>query len=1172
MKTKNKIKNEFFLLFVLFAMVRLAPADVLIWTAATGDYGAGANWGGSTPVSGDELRISNGGTAQIALGNTYVGGKVLLGRGASGVGNLSMSGGTLTLDVAPSLSVADGSGSSSTVDMEGSSALNASGNILVGARGAGVKLMDGDSLIGTFANVNIIGGAGSESIVYDRDNGSLLLKSPAVAGVHQRVVEWVDRLPNQPPTYDMRDWKKVARDLDALMFDWNASGAEELPLISLYENQYNYSWDSFEFGSYVGTPNGNGMGPRAMVNGVLVGVDKSNQDGHDYFVEVQQYYNKRNGYNIYSEDINDNGGAAGGNVKFYLWAHNNLSFYELYDRNRDVVNFTEQFAGVANAWYDILGNIMGGLSNDRITFSGIGGVNLDTMETYEGQCWEDTSAAFAYLQYMAWRELGDAKYLDGVDWCMDYLLRQNVSPLYSFHMSYAPYLAARRNMEADDRRYDEHKLVTWCFEPDPLGVHEMYGMHLGVWSNAAVQPYGLIGGVNDNGVPDKALPPGTFNTALNMKALVRYDDRYARIAGKWLLHAANSARLYYANSMDGNHQQPFDKLWADRFDPEYCLSYEQVQEFKTLYQFPVEDLPAFGTVSGDVSGLDGSGETYQTLTEVDVDGADGLEHTWRIPCDTATSRQLAVMATIVDGGDADFAFNVYYALDAPTNYTRVFQLTSTNANAMRIGDIPGGDATDIYVKVEDKNRVDGNSGHDSLLVDCVYVRMADTNISPYMAGPYRSFKEPLDRVAKSARNFALYLAIDVGRLAAGFGFTDVEQILSWDLNAADFFKDPCYPMHLYYNPYSHAMNIHVDVGTESVNLYDTVCDSFLAFGVSGLTPIEIPADCARIVVRTPADGAIRHSVPYRMECGGVMVDYLATRGEVLHESFENGWPDGAIVASASLTAADAYDSGYSIELDGQDSVTIPIVATGLTRLEVAYARRITGATTNDEFFCEFYDGQTWQELERYEGVERAPGTTWKMKYVDLPESADDSATFHLRFRVDYSQGHANVDLLTIMASATAEASGFAAWQRNHFTSDEIVADLAGRESDFDGDGIDNECEYYFGLDPRSPLNPRQPALSIVSEVSNDYPAVTYTRRNDDGHLAYAVQVSHSLGEEWMVAVRDDDGKNEHSYTVVDGPNDNLDETETLTFRYNTPFADLDDPVFFRIVTGFEPVD
>jgi hypothetical protein len=298
-----------------------------------------------------------------------------------------------------------------------------------------------------------------------------------------------------------------------------------------------------------------------------------------------------------------------------------------------------------------------------------------------------------------------------------------------------------------------------------------------------------------------------------------------------------------------------------------------------------------------------------------------------------------------------------------------------------------------------------------------------------------------------------------------------------------------------------------------------------------------------------------------------MVDYLSNRGEEYNESFENSWPTGAVVSGAALSTADAYDGSQSILLNGQDSVAISISSAGLTRLEVAYARRINGAAANDEFFCEFYDGHSWQELEYYVGVERAPGTTWKMKYVDLPATADDNPDFQLRFRVNYSQGEARVDLLTISASAVAAATDFVTWQENHFTIAEIEAGHADRGNDFDGDGICNELEYYFGLDPRNTANVRRPATSVVELDGHDYPGVTYTRRNNATNITYTVEISYDL-EMWTVATQDDGGSNTFTYTVVAGSSDNFDNTETLTLRYNLDLGNLpEDRIFIRVVAN-----
>jgi hypothetical protein len=49
----------------------------------------------------------------------------------------------------------------------------------------------------------------------------------------------------------MRDWKKVARDYDAFVFDFNKKG-DYLPLIWLDKSRINYPFDGFGIYSYVG--------------------------------------------------------------------------------------------------------------------------------------------------------------------------------------------------------------------------------------------------------------------------------------------------------------------------------------------------------------------------------------------------------------------------------------------------------------------------------------------------------------------------------------------------------------------------------------------------------------------------------------------------------------------------------------------------------------------------------------------------------------------------------------------------------------------------------------------------------------------------------------------------------------------------------------------------------
>jgi len=1154
------MKKKALAIMIILAAALSAQADTLYWNTTIDDYGTDGNWTPvKTPTSADELRIDNGGTAQIFSGTAEadililanaggsIGHVVMAGSSILNVGNLLKIGarGLASMDVGADASVTAGTvyvgineigngerilnlagsmsvggnmfvassgatgivnlagGSltvagnfnmdnypeedyrSATLTVDGSSgsfaadsfsgadedvtlefiadaggfttlvvtnAIDIDGatlNISLGAYSripVNLVLMDGDSLTGIFGSVNITGSE-TATLVYDTTNGDLLLTSPqAVVKGHQRVIEWIDAMPNQPEIYSMRDWKQVARDLDALLFDWNASGTN-LPLIELDDRQNNYPRDSFSFGAYVGR-GGNVQGVTAVLNGDLAGIDKSSQDGHDYLIEMQEYYVNNSGLNLYgysSTMLVDS--------KFKNTTHFNLGFYQLYDRHRDVVNYPAQFTVVADKWYDALDTGMGGGTQGWADFWN-NGFDFDAwilmaIGPQGSETWADCAGAVAYLQYMAWRELQDPKYLDGADWCLRFMEDLQVSPFFEWHIGYGPYVAARRNMEQDDRRYDVHKLITWCFEPDPLGARGDWQMEQGTWPNAVVQPYGLLGGSADKG---KRFMSSTANTVINMVPLVKYDDRYARIMGKWLMHVANSARLWYANSLPAEYQQAADKAWADVYDTNYALAYEQVQKYKLLMHFPSEEFPSLGAVTGDLQRLDVEEEKndpYEILQEtVQGDGSDALEHVWRILIDKATDRTLSMRAMIVDSGDADAGFDVYYAMGAPTNWQLAFTVSAATMTQYNQSSIPTGAATNIYIKVVDTDRTTGNASPDTLEIDWLRLQTTDETISPYLTGPWCSNKMA-EKDWGEIRNFALYMSVEVGRLARSFGTTDVEQILSWDLNASDFFKGPCFPTHLYYNPWPGTKTIHVDVGTALVDLYDTVSENLLAINATGTTAIAIPADTAVVIVQTPAGGVVSHPLPYRTAVDGVVVDYLANQHQQYFESFENGWPEGTVANDATLDNATAYNGRTSIALAGIDSVVIPISAAGLSRLEVTYARYFDGAATTGDFYCEFYDGQGWRELEHYVGVERAPDTTWKMKYVDVPTDADDCADFKIRFRVNYSQGMARVDMLTLTASSLAPVAN----DQSATTPEDIAANFVLTATVADGTNL-----------------------------------------------------------------------------------------------------------------------
>ena len=90
----------------------------------------------------------------------------------------------------------------------------------------------------------------------------------------------------------------------------------------------------------------------------------------------------------------------------------------------------------------------------------------------------------------------------------------------------------------------------------------------------------------------------------------------------------------------------------------------------------------------------------------------------------------------------------------------------------------------------------------------------------------------------------------------------------------DFFHANAYPAYLSYNPYSEAREIHVDVGSGLVDLYDTIRHQFMNRRVRGKTSLRLAPDSGTLIVLAPAGGILTHE-DNMLLVNGVVVDYHA---------------------------------------------------------------------------------------------------------------------------------------------------------------------------------------------------------------------------------------------------------------------------------------------------------
>ncbi|HTY58910.1 MAG TPA: LamG-like jellyroll fold domain-containing protein, partial [Bacteroidota bacterium] len=118
------------------------------------------------------------------------------------------------------------------------------------------------------------------------------------------------------------------------------------------------------------------------------------------------------------------------------------------------------------------------------------------------------------------------------------------------------------------------KMMNWCF-PDGNGTLREWGAIVGNWGGYDCS--GLIGEASTPNGNDYAFFMNGAEQAGALVPLVRYDDRYARAVGKWVLNVANASRLFYTNYLPDAMQD--SASWEHRYDPASSIAHEAMHQF-----------------------------------------------------------------------------------------------------------------------------------------------------------------------------------------------------------------------------------------------------------------------------------------------------------------------------------------------------------------------------------------------------------------------------------------------------------------------------------------------------------------------------------------------------------------------------------------------------------------
>ncbi len=380
----------------------------------------------------------------------------------------------------------------------------------------------------------------------------------------QKDIAAVELMPNLPAPYELIDWREKARDYCRLVFDLDARG-EFLPLIWIDETRLNSDRPTFGLSSYVGSPD---QGPGktnsqegitcmgAVLSASLIGADAGWQK-HDFVTMCEAWFNTRDGLNLVLNRQRDH---PGGSFWYELMPH--IAFYALTDRHPEKARFTEIMRITAERWRQVCLDLAG--SNKMPDFNHTS-FDFRTRRPVDNGKWRepDAAAAVAWLEFAAWKKFQDSNCLAAAESCLRFLQSRDENPYYEVLLPFGVLAAARANAELG-RNYDVGRLLDWCF-----GISDCrggWGVTVGNWGGYDCD--GLVGSIDNRG--GYAFAMNTFVQAGALAPLPRYDPRYARAIGKWLLNLANSSRLFYPGALPPGHET--SGFWKG--DPQQVIAYE----------------------------------------------------------------------------------------------------------------------------------------------------------------------------------------------------------------------------------------------------------------------------------------------------------------------------------------------------------------------------------------------------------------------------------------------------------------------------------------------------------------------------------------------------------------------------------------------------------------------
>jgi len=372
--------------------------------------------------------------------------------------------------------------------------------------------------------------------------------------VIQYQLDRVEAMPNLPKPFKILDFKDLAIRFDSLVYDETQTG-KYWPLIWYDNSRKNF--DQETFGIYTamgdlrqGADNNNGIFHESLATigsvfgASLVGIDKSNQYGRNFVSMLKNYFNNDTEWDIVMNNTCPEVALLGGGYARDWWydVFPNLLFYGVANFYPEEKDYSDIMRTIADKFY-AADSVLAG--NYHYSF-----FDYKTLEPKKSKICtqDDVAAGHAYVLYLAYKKFQDPKYLKGAKSSLEALLKLEDNRFYEILMPFGAYVAARLNAE-EGTDYDYTKILEWTFNSDS-DCREGWGVLVDNWNGYDVS--GLVGNAETYG--GYAYLMNTYDAMWPLIPMVRYDQKYANIIGKWMLNASNAMKFFYPYEIADEHQ------------------------------------------------------------------------------------------------------------------------------------------------------------------------------------------------------------------------------------------------------------------------------------------------------------------------------------------------------------------------------------------------------------------------------------------------------------------------------------------------------------------------------------------------------------------------------------------------------------------------------------------